>query len=287
MSRLTDNDRQIGPVTWGRAGWNPWRAVFSTGGDEDDHPRNNLTVYGFGFVLRVNLPTKIQPHRIKHVAKSWDAETVARMGRDWYYETFPREYGFSLHGGFLQVFHGPQTHDSVTTRSWCCRLPWTEWRHIRTSRFDDHGQHFYTEWERPRGFVLRDSWRAQYAAREACPAVVFDIEDYDGARLSASTAIVERVWRFGDGWFKWLSLFRQPRIHRSLEISFSMETGPDKGSWKGGTTGCSIEMLPGELHESAFRRYCEQEHAAKYARYCIKFLGLAVVQIDTAGASKA
>ena len=41
---------------------------------------------------------------------------------------------------------------------------------------------------------------------------------------------------------------------------------------KGGTVGHSIDMLPGELHEAAFRRYCEKEHRAKGRRYRIKFL---------------
>lgn len=37
------------------------------------------------------------------------------------------------------------------------------------------------------------------------------------------------------GWFKWLSWFGRPKIRRSLDIQFSSETGPEKGSWKGGT----------------------------------------------------
>jgi hypothetical protein len=41
-----------------------------------------------------------------------------------------------------------------------------------------------------------------------------------------------------------------------LDIRFSEETGRRKGSWKGGTLGHGIDMLPGELHEAAFRRYC-------------------------------
>ena len=53
------------------------------------------------------------------------------------------------------------------------------------------------------------------------------------------------------------------------------ETGREKGSWKGGTIGTSIEMLPGELHESAFRRYCDEEHRAKSGKYRIKFIGAA------------
>jgi hypothetical protein len=33
-------------------------------------------------------------------------------------------------------------------------------------------------------------------------------------------------------------------------------------------------MLPGELHEAAFRRYCEQEHHSKYQRFKISFVGV-------------
>lgn len=72
---------------------------------------------------------------------------------------------------------------------------------------------------------------------------------------------------------KWLSWFRQPKIRRVLDISFSNETGPEKGSWKGGVMGDGIDMLPGELHEAAFRRYCEQEHRSKYRSYRVTFLG--------------
>lgn len=67
-------------------------------------------------------------------------------------------------------------------------------------------------------------------------------------------------WRFGVGWFAWLSLFRKPKISRDLEIAFSGETGKRKGSWKGGTIGHSTEMRSGELHESAFRRYCAENN---------------------------
>ena len=75
--------------------------------------------------------------------------------------------------------------------------------------------------------------------------------------FTARTLIEEREWRLGEGWFKWLSLFRGPKISRSLDIRFSGETGRRKGSWKGGTTGHSIQLkFLGELHETAFRRYC-------------------------------
>ena len=33
-----------------------------------------------------------------------------------------------------------------------------------------------------------------------------------------------------------------------------------------------IDMLPGELHEQAMRRFCNQEHRSKYRPYNMKFI---------------
>jgi hypothetical protein len=272
MTRLTNNDKRFGPITYGRSSWRPIRLVFSTGGSEEGNPRNHLTAYLLGWVASVNLPTRFKPWRrwvdISHY--EW-----SRGPGSGYWDVHAKEYGFSLHEGFLQLFLGPQTHDSVTTRSWSTHLPWTQWRHIRTSFYDLNCKHFWTEWSRPRGFAFRDSWEARQAVEAACPKVVFEFDDYDGQRIQATTHIQEREWRFGEGWFKWLSLFRRPRIRRSLDIEFSKEVGPEKGSWKGGTLGHGIEMLPSESHEQAFRRYCEQEHRAKYRAFKIVFVGKA------------
>jgi hypothetical protein len=267
MRRLTDNDKRIGPITYGRSGWNALRLVLCSGGDEDDDEvQNTLTVSAFGWVVRIKLPNLLQPFRLKHIATTWDAETVLRMGRDWYFETFPREYGFCLHEGFLQVFLGAQTHDSVTTQSWCTHLPWTQWRFVRKSYYDIEGNHFWTE-------PSSSNWEEREKILDDVSKAVFEIDDYDGKRIKAATHIQEMEWHFGEGCFKWLSLFRKPMIRRSLDINFSEEVGPEKGSWKGGLVGTGIDMLPGELHESAFRRYCAQEQRAKHGKYRITFIG--------------
>ena len=126
MGRLTDNDRHLGPITYARSSWNPWRLVYSSGGGDEGDKFNSITVYAFGWIARLKLPNILQPWRRKIVAESWDAATVERMGRNWYYDKHPREYGFSLHEGFLQLFLGAQTHDSTTTQSWSANLPWTQ-----------------------------------------------------------------------------------------------------------------------------------------------------------------
>lgn len=262
--RWSDRDRHLGPyvlVSRNSKTWSPLALVLQSG-DGDERPGCCLRLSAFGWTAIIELPEILKPW--VNPKSSWDRHS--------------REFGFSLSEGFLQVFLGPQTHDSTTTKSWCAHLPWTQWRHIRTSQFDDKGEHYFTEWSRPRGFKLRDNWSALYEVRKRCPAEVFEFDDYDGKRIKATTTIEERHYKFGEGWFKWLSLFRRDMVRRSLNLEFSEEVGPEKGSWKGGTTGHSIEMLPGEMHEAAFRRYCEQEHSAKGRRYRIRYVGRSEVR---------
>ena len=270
MTRLTDNDRHLGRfITYARSSWSPLRLVYSSGsGDGDGERYNHVTAYAFGWVARVRMPSLLKPWRrwVSTAHYSWS--TSPNGG---YWDEHAREYGFSLHEGFLQVFLGAQTHDSTTTQSWCCHLPWTQWRFHRFSLYDTAGAEFWTQYER-RGHKFRD-FDAQHKATAECPKAAFLIGDCDGQRITATTHIEEREWKFGEKWFRWLSLFRRNMVRRSLSIEFDKECGPEKGSWKGGTMGTSIDMLPGELHEAAFRRYCEQEHSSKYRRYRVTFVG--------------
>jgi hypothetical protein len=247
--RWSDNDRHFGPFTLAVGDYRRLGIVLDSGADES--PGCNLRFYIFGCTLLIDLPPIIRPWRQKIVAHSWDAATVERMGRNWYWDEHPREYGFSVSEGFLQVFLGRQTHDSATEQSWCKFLPWTQWRFVRHSFYGLDGYHF---WTAPKGMP----WSEGRKIEEMCPSVSFEFEDFDYERITASTKIEEREWLFGEGWFKWLSLFRKPKVRRSLAIEFSKETGKRKGSWKGGTLGHGIEMLPGELHEAAFKRYCRE-----------------------------
>lgn len=273
--RLTGNDRRLGPVVYGHTDWRPLRLVWSSGGgtDDGDEARNTLTGYAFGWAASVRVPNLIRPLRIKHVA-NWGSATVARLGRDWYYETHPREYGFCVSDGLLSLYFGAQTDCSDTTQSWSRFLPWTQWRFVRHSFYGLDGEHLFDEDQSLRGDERFEQWREQ---RDSVPKRTFEVEDMDGTRVAVTTFIEEREWRFGTGWFKWLSLFRRPRVQRSLDIDFGSEVGPDKGSWKGGLVGHSVAMLLGELHEAAFRRYCAQEHDSRSGAFRLRFIGPAQV----------
>ena len=261
--RWSDNDRRFGPFIYARdsRGWRPLAMMLCSGDEEEDHRAGcKFRVSAFGHTLITALPAIIKPWRRKvYPGAAWDDATVARLGRDWYWDTKPREYGFSLAEGFLQIYLGRQTDDSSTEQRWSKFLPWTQWRHVRRSLYGLQGEHYWTDPEDNVPWCKRKTTREQRKAIEdACPSITFAFKDFDGEALTVRTHIEEREWRFGTGWFKWLSWFRSPRVRRYLDLAFSGETGKRKGSWKGGTMGHSIEMLPGELHEAAFRRYCAE-----------------------------
>jgi hypothetical protein len=283
--RYSGNDSHFGPFTLSRhndGDWRPLGIMLDSGGDHESSGNKgcNLKLHGFGRTLIIELPRLLPDFRIRHIAESWDAATVARMGRNWYDEVFPREYGFTVSDGTLHAHYGPQTHDSSTTKSKCFFLPWCNWRFVRQSWYGPTGEHIETLWETTSRDVRSAQWAWRHEFESALVKTCFEFFDYDGELNQAATHIEEHEWRFGTGLFAWLSLFRKHKIRRSLDIAFNKEVGPEKGSWKGGTMGTSISMLPGELHEAAFRRYCEQEHLSKYRPFRVTF-------VKTGPASKA
>lgn len=271
--RYSGNDKHWGPFTFSKHTsdhWKPFGVVLDSGGGTDSDPRCHLKVHAFGYTLICEMPRLIHPWRRWVDCSRYEWATEPNAG---YWDERPKEYGFTVSDGFLQVFLGPQTHDSTTTKSWCAHLPWTQWRFVRQSWYGTAGEHLQTLWETSSREVRRAQWDWRREFEKTLEKVRFKFKDYDGEEIEVSTNIEEREWRFGEGWFKWLSLFRRPMIKRVLNLEFSAEVGPEKGSWKGGTLGHSIEMLPGELHEEAFRRYCEQEHRSKYRPFRITYVG--------------
>jgi len=269
MNRLTDNDKNWGPFTFCK-----WKHRFgfhlnSGDGDDEDGYKNHILATAFGYGIRIQIPNIIRPWRIKHDAQ-WDEKTIARLGRNWYYQTWRREFGLSLSDmgngyDFLQVHFGAQTHDSETTKSWCKHIPWKQWRCVRNSIYKPNGEHFATE--------IRGKFFDFMKIKDECPSASFEFEDFDGQKITATCIIEEREWHKGEGWFKWLKYFSTPKIRRSLDIKFSDEVGPEKGSWKGGTLGHGTEMEPNETPMEAFKKYCAKEHKQRGRSFSLRFIG--------------
>lgn len=256
--RWSDHDRYFGPFTYARERHRIGLAVMFSSGDDDDYAGCSVRFSGLGHTLILALPAIIKPWRqwVEIYTQPTRDQMIAKGCKPGYWDTHERQYGFSFFEGSIHFHFGPQTHDSTTDKVKVYFLPWRIWRHVRHSLYDLEGDLFATlpDW----GFRNKNGWAVKNAIEEACPSATFEFDDYDGERISATTRIDEREWLLGEGKFKWLSFFRRPKISRSLDIHFSKETGNRKGSWKGGTIGHSIDMQPGELHESAFRRYCSQ-----------------------------
>lgn len=254
----SDNDHYFGPFTF--AFGDRQRLAIELASGCDEYPGASLRISVLGSTMIVGLPQwLIKPYVSWHDLSNADWAKEGPDGRKGYTEVDARVFGFSYSDGFLQIFRGRRTMDSSTDRSRGYFLPWTQWRHVRRSFYGLTGEHVATLPDTGKSYRLDDGrWERERAIEEATPTILFDFLDFDGERLKAKTKIEEREWRFGTGRFKWLSFFRAPKIRRSLDIKFSGETGQRKGSWKGGTLGHAIEMLPGELHEAAFRRYCAE-----------------------------
>lgn len=257
----SDNDKHFGPFTFSKTS-NTIRVILASGTEVHENPGCYFQIQVFGRSVICELPAIIKPKRywvsINHYP--W-----AESPNSGYWEEDERDYGFSIYDGHFSLYYGEQSNDfsSLTRKYWSCFLPWTQWRFIRFSTYDLEGNHFGT---------LMGRIDSSSKIVEDCPKVKFEFLDYDGTSITATTYVEELEWKFGQDWFKWLSWFRKPMIRRSLEISLDKEMGPNKHEWKGGTVGTSIEMLPGELHESAFKRFCEKEHKAKYENYNIQFV---------------
>jgi hypothetical protein len=249
--RWSHDDHYFGPFTYAyeRSGK---IAVVLGSGDDDDYPGCRFRISLGKHTLIVALPPLLKPQRKWVDTSHYEWSKGPGSG---YWQTDGREFGFSTFDGSLHVLYGAQTNEWPGTKSKVFFYPWREHRSIRHSLYDLDGEHFadLPEW----GFRHKNGWAVKEAIEAACPTAKFEFADFDGEKIIATTRIEEREWVRGKGLFRLLFIGRNT-VRRSLDLRFSAEVGKRKGSWKGGTIGHSIDMLPGELHEAAFRRYCEQ-----------------------------
>lgn len=279
LVRLTDDDKNYGPLTIGKSEWSAWRLVYTAYQNEDYDNKvvNTITLHlGKFFIARLKLPSIVKPYQLKVYAKNWDAATIERMGVNYYYEYFNKEYGVSYSDNFLEVFYGTQKdgsyHDQVPEKRSSWFLPWNEYRMIRHELYDANNVLFWKDERLLNKSIDKSLIFDHYEAKSKCSSIDFLIEDYDGEKVVLKTYLEIREWKRGDGLFKWMSWFRKGIFKRSLELDFSKEVGKSKGSWKGGMIGHNIELLDGETRLDAIKRYCEQTHRSKEGSYKLKYI---------------
>lgn len=235
--------------------------ISLSSGDAEDYPGCRLNV-GYGkYNIRISLPSIIKPDREKVIAHGWDADTIKRLGRNYYYNYIEKVYGFYLSGNCLCVMYGQQPEDSDKGNkrvSWF--LPWNEYRLVRHTMYNADGTELCTrdckiDFDK-HSESIKNKYKAMQNINNTLYKMRFKFKDYDGVEVIANTYIEEYEWHRGIGLFSWLSLFCKPKIRRSLNVWYSEEVGKGKESWKGGNRGHGITMPAGKTHEEVFRKYC-------------------------------
>ena len=159
------------------------------------------------------------------------------------------QYGFAVHNDTAWVYMGGDYDESIgqvqgrESRSWY--LPYF------SHEFDGHWvQNKAREWVlmRRRGTDGPEPWdfRKEGAYLEVHP-YKYTLRNGTVQERTATCSIEKRKWH--RKWFPFLT-----RTSQVIDIEFSDEVGERTGSWKGGTIGCSYEMLPTDTIESCLRR---------------------------------
>jgi len=217
--------------------------------------------------------------RSRYIELSWRPGLALSV---YHYGDEGEPYGLNIHLGWPNIFlklpfrrHKPKAWDardpswgfSVVDRSvhlkWGARykiidMPWATGTCVRSSTLlaDGTWAHEDPRWNRldiieewrtkraeQREFIEQHRWEETYPYR-------YVLKSGEVQERFATVNVEEREWR--QHWLKWTRMFAH--VSRTVSVNFSDEVGERSGSWKGGCTGCSYQMLPDETPEQCLRR---------------------------------
>ena len=253
--------------------------TLSTPYYEHEHRQhyNDLAISLFGFYVWFRLPPILSYRYVRS----------ERYSNTFYVQ---RKFGFTMDRTATHIYFGDQNEDrSLAEQEYVIFFyPWrisTVEHYVQSldgSRQFDYSMEYYAK--QRRGEPTTDCWQhwqdvcTKYCNElgltslndriQAVPPSLQDIfgfgEYYDeyarrpGHYLPPVVAryhIERYVYQRGESKFwRWLLSFTKYSV-RELHIEFGQEIGPERGSWKGGTLGCSFKMLPGETAAQAWHRY--------------------------------
>jgi hypothetical protein len=206
-------------------GWS-FDISFEICGYFDNRPRINLDLIFFSL-------TFILPFRNK-----------------WTDECDSPKWGIAIHNKTVWIYRGGKGNMKGGNKWWTWYIPFITMEWIRTSvLLKDSTVNNKEMWEHEtkgnRKVFYKDEWK------EKQMSWTYDYTDmYDGAVIPTTIYVEEREWR--PKWLTWTKLFAKTR--RTIDVHFSKEVGKEKGSWKGGCTGCGYELLPNEQPLDCLKR---------------------------------
>jgi len=243
-------------------------------GDSGDYPGNKLMIQIWKYSVWIKIPPIIKPWAQKHTFTTLSPEATAqrleKFGHLDYFEYHARKFGFHMQTHGLHTSFGPSTWDSQTTKSRYFSFPWREYDLVLNAICDAAGvEHIEKDKD------VRLDYKEKEAIKDTMPRYVFLLRDYDGQEIRAYCHMEKRVYRIGTGWVKkYLGALRPTRTFIELDIAFDGETGPEKGSWKGGTIGTGSRAEKGDKLDAQYliEKYCASTHRAKGSSYSMTFI---------------
>lgn len=121
---------------------------------------------------------------------------------------------------------------------------------------------FYFPWHYKflkREILLKDGWYTEQKSDQLWDLQVWgdkiksEVHPYTYILKSGEVQDVNaKIWEEKRYWVRWFGL--DIDCNHYIEIEFDKEVGERAGSWKGGTIGCSYNILPGETPLECLRR---------------------------------
>lgn len=193
-------------------GWKSWKfeVTYRSHGYETLNPELHISMFGWHSMIEL-------PWTYKDKDALWREE---------------KKYGVSIHSNVVFWHWGYDLKGwDIPIVSYGSAVRWD--RYIGPEQFEDIPSNWGTHPHKTNytgGCETPSIWTYNYT------------DPYDGTIVPCKFWVEEMEWRpKGLGWTK---LFAKTR--RFIEVEFSAEMGPRKGTWKGGTMGCSFNMLSGE-----------------------------------------
>lgn len=153
-------------------------------------------------------------------------------------------WGINIHNNTLWVYTGGGGNFEGGKKWITWNFPFFTKNWVRTSILMKDGS-WESEYPGNNKSFYKDEWKEKQASWN------YNYTDsYDGSIIPTTIYVEEREWR--PKWLEWTKLFAETR--RTIDVDFSEEVGKRKGSWKGGTVGCSYTLLPNESPLDCLKR---------------------------------
>ena len=215
------------------------RCYYISGESDDRYESNDWVIFYWGWHFDISFELcgyfDNRP-RINLDLIFFSLQIVLPFRNKWTDECDAPKWGVAIHGRTFWIYKGGKGNLKGGNKWWTWDIPFITLEWVRTSilLFDD-------TWEHETKGNHKNFYEIVWKAKQK--SWFYDYTDkFDGSVIPTVIYVEEREWR--PKWLTWTNLFA--KVRRTIDVLFSKEVGKRKGSWKGGVTGCSYVLLPGE-----------------------------------------